>query len=63
MRSRSRPAGLTWADLTTLTRTALRADGCRGWSVGVYNPDLDPDGVDAKRIVSYLVAATGTEPG
>jgi arginase len=50
----SMPAGLTWAQLTEVTTTALRAGGCRGWSVGVYNTDLDPDGSEAKRIVAYL---------
>jgi arginase len=50
----SMPAGLTWAQLTQVTRTALRAGGCRGWSIGVYNADLDPDGRDAQRVVSYL---------
>jgi arginase len=55
----SMPAGLTWAQLTQVTRTALRAGGCRGWSIGVYNADLDPDGRDAQRVVSYL-AEVGT---
>jgi arginase len=50
----SMPEGLTWEELTAITRTALRTDGCRGWSIGVYNPDLDPDGRDARRIVAYL---------
>lgn len=50
----SMPEGLTWQQLTDVTRAALQADGCRGWSVGVYNTDLDPDGVDAQRIVAYL---------
>jgi arginase len=50
----SMPEGLTWAQLTQVTRTALRAGGCRGWSVGVYNADLDPDGRDAQRVVDYL---------
>lgn len=54
----SMPEGLTWAQLTAITRTALRAGGCRGWSVGVYNPDLDPDGRDAIRILAYLAAVT-----
>jgi arginase len=54
----SMPQGLTWADLTSATRTALQTDGCRGWSVGVYNPDLDPDGRDAQRIVAYLADVT-----
>jgi arginase len=55
----SMPEGLTWAELTTVTRTALEADGCRGWSIGVYNPDLDPEGRDAQRIVAYLADVTG----
>ncbi len=54
----SMPEGLTWAELTSVTRTALQADGCRGWSVGVYNPDLDPEGRDAQRIVAYLADVT-----
>lgn len=57
----SMPRGLTWAQLTTITKAALGADGCRGWSIGVYNPDLDPDGLDAKRIVSYLATAMGRD--
>lgn len=48
------PPGLTWAELTAVTRTALRTDGCRGWSIGVYNTDLDPDSRDARAIVAYL---------
>jgi arginase len=53
----SMPEGLTWAELTGITRTALRSEGCRGWSIGVYNPDLDPDDRDAKRIVAYVADA------
>jgi arginase len=54
----SMPEGLTWAQLTAITRAALGADGCHGWSIGVYNPDLDPDRRDAKQIVAYLARAT-----
>ena len=54
----SMPEGLTWTQLTKITRTALQSDGCRGWSIGVYNTDLDPDGRDAERIVAYVVAST-----
>jgi arginase len=54
----SMPEGLTWQQLTHITRTALQTGGCRGWSIGVFNPDLDPDGRDAKRIVAYLAEAT-----
>src|SRR5207248_3250028 len=48
--------GLTWAELTTVTNAALEAGGCRGWSIGVYNADLYPDGHDAQQIVAYLAA-------
>jgi arginase len=54
----SMPEGLTWAELTHVTRTALQAGGCRGWSIGVYNADLDPDGRDAKGVVAYLAEVT-----
>jgi arginase len=62
----SMPEGLTWAQLAAVTRTALHTDGCRGWSVGVYNADLDPDGREAQRTVAYLAEATsggGACPG
>jgi arginase len=53
----AQPGGLSWDQLTGLTATALAADGCAGWSVCIYNPDLDPghDGADA--IVSYVTQA------
>jgi arginase len=55
------PGGLTWAQLTQITCAALRADGCAGWSVCIYNPDLDPDRTAADAIISYLAqAALGT---
>jgi arginase len=44
------PGGLSWAELTQLTAAALQAGGCRGWSLAVYNPDLDPAG----RIVEFV---------
>jgi len=50
----SMPQGLTWAELTQITRAALQTGGCRGWTIGVYNPDLDPEGQDAQRIVAYV---------
>jgi hypothetical protein len=52
------PEGLTWAQLIAITRTALETGGCRGWSIGVYNPDLDPHRRDAERIVAYLAQVT-----
>jgi arginase len=51
------PGGLTWDQLAGLTAAALAADGCAGWSVCIYNPDLDPgrDGADA--IIGYIAQA------
>lgn len=46
--------GLTWAQLTIIATTALNAPGCRGWSVGVYNTDLDPSGTDAQRVTAFI---------
>ncbi|HEY7430001.1 MAG TPA: arginase family protein [Streptosporangiaceae bacterium] len=57
------PGGLSWAELTTLVSAALRAGGCRGWSVGVYNTDLDPDGTAARQIVTFLSAVIGAVTG
>jgi hypothetical protein len=51
---RAMPEGLTWNELTAITSIALRAKGCRGWSIGCFNADLDPAGRDAERIVAYL---------
>ena len=48
------PGGLTWQQLTHITSAALAADGCAGWSVCIYNPDLDPDHSGADSIISYL---------
>ena len=48
------PGGLTWEQLTQLTAAALATDGCAGWSVCIYNPDLDPDRSGADTIISYL---------
>ena len=52
------PGGLLWSDLEALTAAALRTPGCVGWDVTIYNPDLDPDGHSATRIVEFLGAMT-----
>ena len=51
------PGGLTWGQLAGLTATALAADGCAGWSVCIYNPDMDPGRADADAIISYITQA------
>jgi arginase len=48
------PGGLTWPQLTDVVRAALDAGGCRGWSLVIYNPDLDRDGHQARRIVRFV---------
>lgn len=45
------PGGLTWSELTAIATSALYAEGCRGWSIGVYNTDLDPTRQAAQRII------------
>jgi arginase len=46
--------GLTWHELTEILTAALTQGGCRGWSVAIYDPDQDPDGRDARRIVQLV---------
>ena len=47
------PGGLGWDGLAAVATTALSADP-RGWDVTIYNPDLDPTRVHARRIVRFL---------
>lgn len=51
------PGGLSWAELAALTSSALQGSGVRGWSIGVYNPDLDPQRRAAGRIVNFVADA------
>jgi arginase len=46
--------GLTWQQLTEVGVSAVQSGGCAGWSVSVYNPDLDPDRSAARRIVEFV---------
>jgi arginase len=54
------PGGLRWWHLRQMTAAALAVPGCAGWTVAIYNPDLDPDGGQAARIVGYVVGAAAT---
>ena len=54
------PGGLTWQQLTQITVAALATEGCEGWSVCIYNPDLDPDRTGADSIVRYVTHALVT---
>lgn len=51
------PGGLTWSQLSDVTAVALAAEGCAGWSVCIYNPDLDPGYEGADKIIRYLTQA------
>ena len=51
------PGGLGWPQLLEMTTAALAVPGCAGWTVAIYNPDLDPDGGQAARIVDYVAGA------
>jgi arginase len=57
-----RPGGLSWDQLTALTRSALAAPGLIGWSVTSYDADLDLERTSAARIVDYLLASVGALP-
>jgi arginase len=48
------PGGLGWRQLLELTTAALAVPGCAGWTVAIYNPDLDPDGGQAARVVDHV---------
>jgi arginase len=53
------PDGFDWETLEVLTRRALNSPRLIGWDVTIYNPDLDPDHTDARRIVRYLSESLG----
>jgi len=55
------PGGLCWNELDEVTATAMEA-GPIGWDVTIYNPDLDPERIHAKRIVRFIEAAVGSLP-
>jgi arginase len=56
----SMPTGLTWAELGAATKAAFETGGCSGWSIGVYNTDLDPKRDAAARIVRFIADITST---
>ena len=47
------PGGLRWDELGFVAATALSA-GPRGWDITIYNPDLDPERIHARRIVRFI---------
>jgi arginase len=55
----AQPGGLTWEEFGILTETALGAGGVAGWDIAVYNPDRDPGGARARRLIESIAAALG----
>ena len=49
------PGGLDWASLAAFAIAAAADPRFMGLDVTIYNPDLDPTGVGAQRIVEFLV--------
>jgi arginase len=53
------PGGLSWLQLERLTHLALASLGVAGMDVTIFNPDLDPTGGHARKIVDYLTTCLG----
>jgi arginase len=56
------PGGLDWAALAAFSKATAADARLVGFDVTIYNPDLDPTGEGAERIVAYLIetlSATG----
>ncbi len=49
--------GVSWSQLTSAVECLLSSPGCRGWSLAVYNPDLDQDGSDGRAVVELVARA------
>ena len=53
------PGGLHWDLLDRLSRTAVGDPRCRGASIVIYNPDLDPSGEAAAQVIEYACRLVG----
>ncbi len=53
------PGGLGWADLEDALAAALAVPGLLGMNLTIYNPDLDPTGAGARRIVELVRTTFG----
>ena len=51
------PGGIDHEQLRALLRPLLAAPKCVGIDIGIFDPDLDPDGVYAAELTDTLVAA------
>lgn len=48
------PGGLGWDRLDRLAQQAAADPRCRGASIVIYNPDLDPDGGGAREVIAFV---------
>ncbi len=48
------PGGIDWPELTELLAPVVADDACRGIAIACFNPERDPDGAVAGRIVELL---------
>jgi arginase len=51
------PGGIDHAQLQALLRPLLASPRCVGIDIGIYDPDLDPDGIYAAELTDTLVAS------
>lgn len=56
------PDGLSFEDLETILRAALRSGRARGMTVAIFNPDLDRSGRIARSVVESLGRALAPSP-
>jgi arginase len=54
------PGGLQHDDLRELLQPILASPRCVGFDIGIFDPDLDPDGRYAAELTDTLVAALST---
>jgi arginase len=48
------PGGINWNQLKKITKAIMSSGYTIGLNLTIYNPDMDPEGLFAKRIVNYL---------
>ncbi|WP_035857235.1 arginase family protein [Cryptosporangium arvum] len=60
--ARPLPGGLSWEQLTTMTRAALSTPGLVGWSVTGYDADHDLERANAAHLADHLVGSVGALP-
>jgi arginase len=56
----SMPDGLSWSELAAVVASALEVGSARGWSLGVYNTDLDPERRAAETVVRFVAEVCGS---